>query len=137
MQIATAPTQELSIHRHCIQQLIHESLIFDQSNCHGFLSGSGVLIESSNRTTQPADPSSLMGVYQKTDEHGLVDHKQTAWLQQQFAKTTARQPDFYLILQCGHKGRTDALLFSDIELNHPLELDMLEDSDLYPTASSR
>ncbi len=137
MQTATAPTQELSIHRHCMQQLIHESLIFDQANCHGFLSGSGVLIESSSRTAQTTDLSSLMGIYLRTDEQGRVDHKQSALLQQQFANVTARQPDFYLILQCGHKGRTDALLFSDVELSHPLELDMLEDGDLYPASSSR
>jgi len=136
MQIATALAQPLSIHRHCMQQLIHESLVFDQANCQGFLAGSGTLIESNSRSATAAK-TSLIGVYLKTDAQGEADHRQAALLQQQFVKATGREPSFYLLLECSHKGRTEAWPFADAALTQALDLDMLEDGDLYPVATSR
>ncbi|GAV19992.1 hypothetical protein MMIC_P0953 [Mariprofundus micogutta] len=133
MQSAYLPAQELSIHRHCMQQLIHQSLIFDQENCHGFLIGSGQLIRSNSRTAQSVDPAALLGVYLRSNEQGKIAPARPSSLQQQFIKATGREPDCYMVLQCGNKGRTDALLFSDIELSQPLELEMLEDGVCTPS----
>ncbi|OIO73493.1 MAG: hypothetical protein AUJ57_04250 [Zetaproteobacteria bacterium CG1_02_53_45] len=119
-----------------MQQLIHESLIFDQANCRGFLTGSGRLIESNRRSATAADDS-YMGVYLKTDSQGVADRRQATLLQQLFVKATGREPSFYLLLECSHKGRTEAWPFADAALTQALDLDMLEDGDLYPVATSR
>lgn len=46
-------------------------------------------------------------------------------------------PDYCLLLDLGHQGRMDALLFSDLALTQPQPLNMLEESDLYPQSSNR
>jgi len=129
--------QNSSIYRHCMQQLIQQALLMEQTACHGFLAGSGNIIkETVTQTAADINSSTLRGIYQCTDQQGHVDHKLTALLQQQFSQLTNRAPDYYMLLQCSHKGRVDALLFADNDFKQPLELDMQEDGDLYPVLAS-
>lgn len=139
MQSSKLPAHNISIYRHCMQQLIHQALLLEQADCRGFLAGSGHTIQA---TVAEADrartiaPSTLQGIYHSTDDQGQSDLEAVALLQRRFTALTGRFPDYYMVLQCAHKGRMDALLFSDRELTRPLELEMQEDGDLYPIPAS-
>ncbi|MFQ5518401.1 MAG: hypothetical protein ACE5E3_00225 [Mariprofundus sp.] len=49
---------------------------------------------------------------------------------------SGQPPACYLLLESGHKGRVDALLFADLKLSEPITLIMREDGDLYPAQAS-
>lgn len=123
-----------------MQQLIHDALLHEQSGCDGFLAGSGFMIESAiTGSASEADIASLglKGIYQATDTRGQLDRAKSVILQRRFECLTGSTPDYFMLLQCGNKGRVDALLFADADQQQPLELDMQEDGDLYPVPASR
>jgi len=140
-------TQEVFIHRHCMQQLLHDAiscLSSEQDDCQGLLAGGGNMIKKNLAVTKKpslsqqayasfcadfADNEAKVGVYFSTRIaytssperlNNLIDAVQTHY---------GHRPDYYLRLELSHKGRADARLFADAECTRSITLNMQEDGD--------
>ncbi|MBL4775843.1 MAG: hypothetical protein JKY87_07315 [Mariprofundus sp.] len=131
------PEQEVFIHRHCMQQLLHEAINHKQNKCHGLLTGSGNVI--TNRLSVTNKPLSAITFSQQYNEKEVIIGTYLATKQRHKkaiedtlkqltlkSKQTHNTPFYYLILYLDHKGRIDAHLYADPELNNPITLNMRE-----------
>jgi len=148
MQNNHLPTQQLSIRRHCVQQLLHDAISGGQNYCQGLLAGDGNMIENHlavTKTSHSGDPSiadffnlhPFFGIYISTDETCASDFSRIHHLVEMAQKYHNTPPLCYLLLELSHKGRVDARLFTDAEFKTPIALDLQEDGDLYPAAVTR
>jgi len=133
------PTHEMFIHRHCMQKLIHEAITHEKNQCHGLLIGIGNVITNSHSVTDKLFPTTisslannkkemLLGAYLVSKQRhgtGIKNIVQSLALK---PKNTQEGPYFYLILYLDHKGRVDAQLYADPELNSPITLNMQENN---------
>ena len=147
---------QLSISRHCMQELLHSAVVADNKPCLGLLAGRGNLIESSFPATAliqgeqasaeiskrfyqsqlDAKGMALMGVFQTADLEGNTDPEQTTLLRSLYEQLGGRQPRCYMVLELSHAGRLDAQAYTDPELQDDLPLELLEDGNLYPACSN-
>lgn len=149
MNPSISPEQELFIQRHCMQQLLHEALTSDPNSCCGLLAGDGNMIESAIPVTEfvnsgtveltHSDNASLklMGIYLSSSQNEQPDPLLISRLSSLYESRTGAAPGCCLVLDLGHLGRIDALLYSDTGLTQPQPLEMLENGDLYPDSSNR
>ncbi|NWF37300.1 hypothetical protein [Mariprofundus sp. KV] len=132
-----------------MQQLLHQALVSDPKPCCGLLAGGENMIESAlpvtNFVTNDGDKlthltgsqTQTRGIYLSSGPDSEPDLQLIAELSSLCQSRLGAAPDYYLLLDLGHQGRMDALLFSDLALTQPQPLNMLEESDLYPQSSNR
>jgi len=142
--------REISIHRHCMQQLLHDAISCSviekekQDYCQGLLAGGGNMIKKNldvtgnTRLSQDAsadffanasDNGPITGVYLSTNATCIFKPDRFRGLIDLVQKHHGQSPDFYLLLELSHKGRVDALLFADAALTTPMTLNMQEDGN--------
>jgi len=123
--------------RHCMQQLLHEAINHVQKNCHGTLLGNGNIVTNNQSVTstlfRSPDPEALtdaknhpIGVYLSTNTDGEITPEGIEFMrkaQQQYCQNACF---YYLILHVNHKGRIDAYIYTDIELQSSITLVMQE-----------
>jgi len=137
MPTTNTATSEIFIHRHCMQQLLHEAISNGKKPCGGLLTGSGNIVTNCFSVTQklamPSCPTSniktagsLCGVYIATDNNGAVNQTQLTTLQHRCQQLQNKSPDYYLILCLDHKGRIDAFMYSDATCETAITLNMQE-----------
>jgi len=150
MQPAQSDKHEISIQRHCMQQLLHDAistLSHEQDCCQGLLAGRN-MIEKSLSVTSCAHPDEgrikrfstaqpLIGIYLVTDAASQIDHGKVHALVELAKRYDGHAPGCYLLLELGHKGRVDARLFSDAEFTAAIPLNLKEDGNLYPAEVNR
>ncbi|ATX80519.1 hypothetical protein Ga0123461_2113 [Mariprofundus aestuarium] len=149
MNPSITPEQELFIQRHCMQQLLHEALISDPDSCSGLLAGAGNMIESAIPVTEFVNSDTvelthsdnvgpkLIGIYLSASQSEQPNPQLISKLSSLYETRTGAAPGCCLVLDLGHLGRIDALLYSDTGLTQPQPLEMLENGDLYPDSSNR
>ena len=149
MNPSISPGTEIFIQRHCMQQLLHQALVSDPKPCCGLLAGGANMIESALPVTNfvNSDVDKLThgtdsdhhsrGIYLSSGPDSPPDVQLIDALSRLCESQLGGAPDYCLLLDLGHQGRMDALLFSDQALTQPQPLNMLEESDLYPQSSNR
>jgi len=131
-----------------MQQLLHDAISGGQHCCQGLLAGDGNMIEKRLPVTELShsdDPAMrdflhhqpLFGIYISTCGTCAEDIARMRKLAERIQKHHDCRPACYLLLELGHKGRVDALLFADAEFRTPIPLNLKEDGDLYPAAVNR
>lgn len=131
-----------------MQQLLHEAISGGKHCCQGLLAGGGNMIEKrlavteSSYSDNPCIPdflnsSPFFGVYISTHEACSDDSARVHKLCELVRKHHRSNPVCYLLLEFGHKGRVDALLFADAEFSTPITLNLQEDGGLYPAIVNR
>ncbi|MDQ6969637.1 MAG: hypothetical protein Q9M16_03920 [Mariprofundus sp.] len=127
-----------------MQQLLHEAITHKPNPCYGLLTGSGNIVKgclpvtkkialASTLTTNTGQNPSLLGVYLATDSNGDIDLKLLAKLKAIKPPHQHKTAFYYLILYLDHKGRIDARIYHNEQLNTVITLCMQEDGS--PTAT--
>jgi len=138
MPTTNTVTSDVFIHRHCMQELLHAAITNTHNPCYGLLSGSGNIVKNYFPVTKKLSPPDtvsasaehlplLSGIYLTTDSSGRVSHQMMSKAHSACLQWHQREPDYYLILCLDHKGRIDARMYSDMQLNSPITLRMQED----------
>jgi len=138
MPTNTASTQEVFIHRHCMQRMLHEAISNSQKTCHGLLTGGGNIITNNIHVTDKLFPSNdpvakalqndaITGHYFTTNKRDNSIHKAIAEMQSLAQYIGQQNPLYYLIIYLDHDGRVDALMYADPALSIPVTLNMKED----------
>jgi len=143
----SSDTREISIRRHCMQQLLHDAiscLSTEQDYCQGLLAGGGNMIKKNLAVTQNSfsgshsgvnffsrapDNDAIFGIYFSANGANPVSPERIQGLIDLVLEGYGHPPDCYLLLELGHKGRVDARLFSDAALTVTMPLNMQEDGD--------
>jgi len=139
MPTTETPTSDVFIHRHCMQYLLHEAISNANNQCYGLLTGSGNIVTNclpvTKKLISPHSTSlsteqkhALFGVYLATDSKGSVNQQTMTTIHAACLQQHQHKPDYYLILYLDHKGRIDARMYSDMQLNSPITLLMQEDN---------
>lgn len=68
------------------------------------------------------------------DEHGGIDREVCRMLAECYVEAGGEGEPMLMVIETGHAGRMDALLYADVEQSRLLSLEMLEDAHLYPHA---
>jgi len=134
------PVKEAFIHRHCMQKLLHEAISREKKHCCGLLAGRGNIVTSSISVTDKlfatavsaSDDSReevILGAYLATDADGQIDLKSLAKMKEVAFQDEHQAVFFCLVLYLGHKGRVDAHMYTDLELNVSVPLNMQECSE--------
>ena len=89
------------------------------------------------KTESENEPLPLIGIYLSTGPNEQPDPSLIDELSKLYSSRTGEAPAYYLILDLGHQGRMDALLYSDRELSQVQPFAMLDDGNLYPDSSNR
>lgn len=133
----------ISIHRHCMQRLLHEAMGSAPKPCGGLLIGSNSIIESAlpaiGTSSHDMDTATipLIGIYLSVNLGQQPDQTVMEELSALHEAKSGRCPEHILLLDLSQQGRIDATLFSDMALAYPQSLEMLEDGALYPVSSNR
>jgi len=124
-----------------MQQLLHEAITREQNHCCGLLMGKGNVVTNSLPVTDKLFPATslasdddhkevILGAYLATDVDGQIDLETIAKMAKIAAQFGHQKAFYYLILYLDHKGRIDAYMYADPELNSPVTLSMREDCTL-------
>jgi len=147
MQTGPSSRQEIAIHRHCMQALLHAAAdaISDRCNtCQGLLRTGNAIEKYLPVTKIESAVSSLAGFCEQKSRLGiylLVRHPSDLRRVQQLSELvhlhSGGSPVCYLILESTEKGRLEARLFADEACSAPLTLTLQEDGGLYPAVGNR
>ncbi len=75
----------------------------------------------------------ICGIYCSIIAPDVIDHDRIRSLSKLVQQHYGHQPDCYLLIELGHKGRVDARLFTDEALTSPMPLNMQEDGNAVVT----
>jgi len=138
MPTQNASTQEVFIHRHCVQHLIHEAIASPQKTCTGLLTGGGNIITNNIPVTdklcygndyvaKSLQRDTILGHYFVTNKRDTSVLLAITEMQTMVQSRDQQNPLYYLIIYMDHDGRVDALMYADPALSTPVTLNMKED----------
>ena len=133
------PTPEAFIHRHCMQRILHEAINNGANQCFGLLTGSGNLItnnfhvtdkllEGNTITPKTLQKEIVLGAYLATNKQNTVELQSIIRRHALKPENDLKTSYYYLIIHLDHKGRIDAKMYKNRQLNTPVTLNMQEAS---------